>query len=285
MPILINKNTRFIIQGITGTQGSFHAKLMQEYAAKALTAGVTPGKGGQEIHEIPVYNSVKEALDKHEATWSAIFVPAAKVKDAAKEALENGLNLVIISEHVPVLDTIKIVEMAQEENLHVVGPNCPGIITPEEIKIGIMPDHVFRKGKVGVVSRSGTLTYEIVDSLTKVGIGQSTVIGIGGDPIVGMDFTDILPLFEKDSETEKIVLIGEIGGDNEERAARYIKDNISKPVVAYIAGKTAPVGKTMGHAGALISGKSGTAESKIKALQEVGTKVAVLPSLVAEFLY
>lgn len=284
MPILINKNTKFIIQGITGTQGSFHAKLMQEYAAEALASGVTPGKGGQEVHGIPVYNSVKETLNNHQASWSVIFVPAPFVKNAAQEALENGLNLVIISEHVPVLDTIAIVKMAQEKGLHTIGPNCPGIITPEEIKIGIMPAHVFKKGRVGVVSRSGTLTYEIVDSLTKAGIGQSTVIGIGGDPINGMDFIDILPLFEKDPQTEAIILIGEIGGDNEERAAHYIKNNISKPVTAYIAGKTAPPGKTMGHAGAVISGKSGTAESKIKALKEAGVKVAELPSEIVEFI-
>jgi succinyl-CoA synthetase alpha subunit len=243
-----------------------------------IVAGVTPGKAGEEVEGIPVYHSVAEALKEHKADFSVIFVPAKFAKDASLEALENGLNIIIITEGVPVHDSIEIIAKAKEKGLVVLGPNCPGIIVPEEIKIGIMPKHIFKKGNVGIVSRSGTLTYEIVNLLSENGIGQSTCVGIGGDAVIGLDFIDVLKEFESDPETEKIVLIGEIGGDLEEKAAVFIKENIKKPVVAYIAGKTAPLGKKMGHAGAIISGKAGTAESKIKALEEAGVKVAKLPS-------
>lgn len=269
-----------IIQGITGNQGSFHAKKMKDYGTN-IVAGVTPGKGGEKVNEIPVYNSVKEALEKHKADWSVIFVPAKFAKSAAIEALENNLNIVVITEGIPVHDTIEIVHKAN--NLVIIGPNCPGIIS-SGLKLGIMPAHIFKPGKVGIISRSGTLTYEIVASLTRAGIGQSTVIGIGGDAVPGSSFIDILKLFEKDSDTEKVVIIGEIGGDMEEAAASYIKEHFSKPVVAYIAGRTAPEGRKMGHAGAVISGSSGTAAAKINKLEDAGVRVARLPSQVAELL-
>ena len=283
MPIIVNNRTRVIVQGITGQQGSFHTERMLKYGTK-IAAGVTPGKGGQKVHGVPVYNSVKEALAGHEADFSILFVPAKFAKDAAIDAISNGLNLVFITENTPVHDVIKVVQLAAKKRKIVIGPNCPGIITPGECKLGIMPDHIFKKGSVGVISRSGTLTYEIIDELSRNGIGQSTVIGIGGDAIVGTNFIDALKFFEEDDETEKIVLIGEIGGDQEERAAEFIKDNVSKKVVAYIAGRTAPKGKRMGHAGAIISGNSGTAESKVNAFEKIGVKVAELPSEIAKFL-
>ncbi|MFH1638615.1 MAG: succinate--CoA ligase subunit alpha [Candidatus Woesearchaeota archaeon] len=281
MMILIDKDTKVIVQGLTGKQGSFHAGKMKEYGTQVV-AGVTPRKGGTKVDGIPVYNSIKEALEKHEASWSIIFVPAKFAKEAALEAIENGLNIVLITEGVPVHDSIKIVQEAK--SLTVIGPNCPGMISPGASKLGIMPGHVFKKGKVGVISRSGTLTYEIVEELTKAGIGQSTVVGVGGDPVLGSSFIDLLELFERDKDTEKVVIIGEIGGDMEEKTADFIKENFSKPVVAYIAGTTAPEGKKMGHAGAVISGSSGTAAAKIKKLKEAGVKVARLPSEVAKLL-
>lgn len=280
MTILIGKNTKLIVQGITGQQGSFHAELMKEYGSK-IVAGVTPGKAGQSVEGIPVYDSVADALKEHKADFSAVFVPAKFAKSAAFEALDNGLNIVVITEGIPVHDEIEIFKKSQEKNLVFIGPNCPGIISPGECKIGIMPGHIFKKGNIGVVSRSGTLTYEIINELTKNDLGQSTAVGIGGDPINGLNFIDALELFEKDSETEKIVLIGEIGGDAEEKAAEFIKENVSKKVVAYIAGRTAPPGKRMGHAGAVISGKTGTAELKIKALEKAGVRVAELPGGIA----
>lgn len=283
MAILINKNTRMIVQGITGKQGSFHTKLMKEYGTN-IVAGVTPGKTGQEMEGIPVYDSVKDALTSHEAEWSSIFVPARFAKDAAIEAMKHGLNAVLITENIPVHDSIEIMRFAKKNGRIVIGPNCPGIITPGEAKIGIMPGHIFREGKVGVVSRSGTLTYEIVNALSDNDIGQSTVIGIGGDPVIGFDFLTALEMFQNDENTEKILLLGEIGGDMEERAAKYIKGNVSKQVIAYIAGRTAPKGKKMGHAGAVISGNTGTAESKVKAFNEVGVKVAEIPSQIIELL-
>jgi len=286
MSILINKETSFIVQGITGGQGAFHTKLMLDYGTK-IVAGVTPQKGGQEVHGVPVFDTVAECKTqnvKRKVTWSILFVPAPFVKGAAEEALAAGLNIVIITEGVPVHDAMSILKTAREKNLRVVGPNCPGLITPGEAKAGIMPGQIFKPGEVGVVSKSGTLTYEVVNHLTKAGIGQSTCVGIGGDPIIGTNFIDALELFEKDSKTEKIVLIGEIGGNLEEAAADYIKKSVSKPVVAYIAGQTAPPGKTMGHAGAVISGKSGTAASKEKALTEAGASVAKLPSQVVSLL-
>ena len=283
MSILIDGNVKAIVQGVTGNQGSFHTKLMLEYGTK-IVAGVTPGKGGQEIHGIPVFNSIADALGEHDAEWSIIYVPAKFVKSAAFEALDNMLNIVIISEGVPVHDSIAIMKKSKEKGLVVVGPNCPGIISPGKSKLGIMPEHIFVQGNVGLVSRSGTLTYEIINELTRNGLGQSTAVGIGGDPVVGLDFISALKLFEEDPETKAIVLIGEIGGDMEENTAKYIKENISKPVVAYIAGKTAPKGKKMGHAGAVISGDSGTAETKVKALAKVGIKVAELPSQIPKML-
>ncbi|MEA3430124.1 MAG: succinate--CoA ligase subunit alpha [Nanoarchaeota archaeon] len=283
MSILINKDTKLIVQGITGKQGRFHTSLMKKYGTN-IVAGVTPGKVGENVEGIPVFNSIKDALKEYEADFSVLFVPARFAKDAAIEAMSNNLNVIIITENIPVHDAIKVMKFAKENNKIVIGPNCPGLITPDECKIGIMPGHIFKKGKIGVVSKSGTLTYEIVNDLTKAGLGQSTAIGIGGDPVIGFDFIKALNLFEKDENTEKIVLIGEIGGDMEERAAAFIKVNVTKPVVAYIGGRTAPKGKKMGHAGAVISGNTGTAESKIKAFNEVGVKVAEIPSQVIEFL-
>ncbi|HLG25584.1 MAG TPA: succinate--CoA ligase subunit alpha [Candidatus Gracilibacteria bacterium] len=280
MAILIDKNTRVIVQGITGHHGSFHAQKMAEYGTQ-IVAGVTPGKGGEVLNfgaqKIPVYNSVDEALKEHAADYSIIFVPAEHAREASLEAINAGLHIVIITEHIPVSDTLLIIEAGGAKNLRVIGPNCPGIITPKECKIGIMPGDIFKKGHVGVISRSGTLTYEIVQQLSDAGIGQSTVLGIGGDMVNGVRFTDALALMEKDDETRVIILIGEIGGDAEERAAAFIRKNIRKPVVAYIAGKTAPEGKTMGHAGAIISGKSGTFSAKTGALKNAGVHIADMP--------
>lgn len=291
MSILINKNSRFIVRGITGGQGSFHTKMMLDYGTN-IVAGVTPKKGGQTIEGVPVFNTMAEALGERETQnvkrkndhWAIHFVPAPFVKKSALEDLAAGLNLVIITEHVPVHDALAIVNFAREKSLHVIGPNCPGVITPGEAKAGIMPAKIFQHGRVGVVSKSGTLTYEIVNHLSKNKIGQSTCVGIGGDPIVGSNYIDVLELFEKDPETDKIVLIGEIGGNLEEAAAEYIKDHVTKPVVAYIAGRTAPPGKTMGHAGAIVSGKAGTAQSKQEALEAAGVKVAELPSDIVKLL-
>lgn len=283
MSILVNKNSRVLIQGITGTQGSFHTKIMKKYGTK-IVAGVTPGKGGQSVEGIPVYNTIKEALKKHKADYSIAFVPAKFIKNAAFEALQNNLNLIIITEGIPIHDTIEILKQAKKRKKIVIGPNCPGLITPRECKVGIIPGYVCKKGNIGIVSRSGTLTYEISNELTKAGLGQSTVIGIGGDPVVGLDMIEILKLFEKDPETKKIILVGEIGGDIEEKAAEYIKKHIKKKVVAFIAGITAPKGKRMGHAGAIIEGDTGTAESKIKAFKKAGIKIAKIPSEIPKLL-
>jgi len=282
MGIIVDKNTKAIVQGITGTQGSFHTKLMLEYGTK-IVAGVTPGKGGTTVHGVPVYDTVEEALERHPANASIIFVPAPFAADAALEALENGIKtVVIITEHIPIKDAINVMAYAQQVGATVIGPNTPGIITPGECKLGIMPAHIFKSGSVGMVSRSGTLTYEIAASLTKKQLGQSTCIGLGGDPIVGLNFIDVLKLFKKDQQTEAIALIGEIGGNLEELAADYIaKEKYPKPVVAFIAGRSAPPGKRMGHAGAIIMGKAGTAESKIEAFKKVGVEVAEKPSDVA----
>jgi succinyl-CoA synthetase alpha subunit len=283
MAIIIDKNTKFIVQNITGNQGSFHTKLMKEYGTK-IVAGVTPGKKGQLVEGIPVFDSIKEALEYETADCSIIFVPAKFAKDAAFEALENNLDIIIITEHIPVHDSLEIMALAEKRGRIVIGPNCPGVISPGKSKAGIMPYHIFKEGHIGVISRSGTLTYEIVNELTKNGFGQSTVIGIGGDPIIGLDFIEGLKLFEEDEQTEAIVLIGEIGGNMEEKTAEYLKYNLSKPVVAYIAGRTAPEGKRMGHAGAIIQGKTGTADSKIKAFEEANVKVAELPSEIISLL-
>lgn len=274
---MIDKNTNVILRGL-GKQGMFHLERMLEYGTN-IVAAVNPNIKNAKV---PVYNSVKEALENHDANWSVIFVPAKFAKDAIIEDLENGLNVCIITEGIPVNDMIEI--MKHKKNKIIIGPNCPGLCRIGESKIGIMPNHLFKKGDVGIVSRSGTLTYEIVDILTKNNIGQSTVIGIGGDMIIGMDFIDVLKEFEKDEKTKKIILIGEIGGDLEERAAEFIKKNVTKPVIAYIAGKSAPKGKRMGHAGAVVYGDRGTAESKIKFLRDNGVKVVNLPSEITKYI-
>jgi len=283
--IIVNKNTCAIVQGITGTQGSFHTRLMLEYGTK-IVAGVTPGKGGTQIHAIPVYDTVEEAQEKHSANASIIFVPAPFAVDAALEALENGIKtIIIITEHIPIKDAINLMSYAKQVNATIIGPNTPGIINPEECKLGIMPAHIFKPGSIGMVSRSGTLTYEIAASLTRKQFGQSTCLGLGGDPITGLNFIDPLKMFEKDPQTKAIVLIGEIGGNLEELAAKYIiSESYPKPVVAFIAGRSAPPEKRMGHAGAIVSGKAGTAESKIDAFKNAGVKVAEKPSDVAELL-
>ena len=285
MAILVNKNTKAMVWGITGRQGVFHTKLMLEYGSN-IVAGVTPGKGGSVIEGVPVYDSAQEALEEHDANASIIFVPAPFAKDAALEAIEAGMNpVVIITEGIPVHDEMIIVKVGKEKGTRIIGPNTPGIITPDECKLGIMPGHVFKRGSVGLVSRSGTLTYEIAANLTNSGLGQSTCLGMGGDPVVGLDFVETLEIFREDDETKSVVMIGEIGGDAEERAAGYVSDTgFDKPVVAFIAGKTAPPGKRMGHAGAIISGSSGTAEAKIKALEDASVKVASRPSEVARLL-
>ncbi|MEA2056466.1 MAG: succinate--CoA ligase subunit alpha [Patescibacteria group bacterium] len=283
MSIMIQQETKVIVQGITGSAGAFHTQQMLDYGTQVV-GGVTPGKGGQKVHGLSVFDTVKEAKEALDPDISILFVPAPFVKGAAVEALKDNLHAVIITEGVPVNDTLEIIQLAQEQNRWVLGPNCPGLIVPEEIKIGIMPSHIFKKGKIGLVSRSGTLTYEIADHLTKQGLGQSTVVGIGGDPIPGLDFIEVLEKFENDPETEKIVVIGEIGGDAEEKAAAYIKENVTKPVVAYITGTTAPKSKTMGHAGAIVSGNTGLAETKIATFEEIGVLVAALPSEIPALL-
>lgn len=281
--MLIGDDTRVLVQGITGNQGSFHTKRMLDYGTDII-AGVTPDRGGHEVHGVPVYDTVEEAMDNHDVDWSIGFVPAPYAKDAAFEALDSGLHACIITENIPIHDSIDIVQKANQQDLYVVGPNCPGLIAPERCKMGIMPGEIFSRGSIGVVSRSGTLTYEIVDQLTRNGLGQSLAIGMGGDPVVGLDFMDILRMFEQDDETDRIVLIGEIGGDLEERAAELIRDEISKPVVGYIAGKSAPEGEKMGHAGAIVHGGKGTAASKEQALKDAGAKIAELPSDVPRLL-
>ncbi len=285
MGIIVNKNTHAIVQGITGTQGSFHTKLMLEYGTK-IVAGVTPGKGGNQIHGIPVYDTVEAAIEKHPANASIIFVPAPFAAEAALEALENGIKtIIVITEHIPIKDAVNVMAYAKQAKATIIGPNTPGIITPMECKLGIMPAHIFKPGGIGVVSRSGTLTYEIAANLTKSNLGQSTCLGLGGDPITGLNFIEVLKMFEKDPETKAVVLIGEIGGNLEELTAEYIeKQRYPKPVVAFIAGRSAPPGKRMGHAGAIIMGKAGTAETKTEALRSAGVKVAEKPSDVARLV-
>ncbi|MET1128478.1 MAG: succinate--CoA ligase subunit alpha [Thermoproteota archaeon] len=286
MAILVDRNTRVIVQGITGREGSFHTKLMLEYGTK-IVAGVTPGKGGSQVHGIPVYDTMKEAVREHpDANTSIIFVPARFATDAVYEAIEAGMKvIVVITEHIPVHDALKFVNYAKQRSVSIVGPNCPGVISPGKTKVGIMPGHVFREGSIGIVSRSGTLTYEIAFTLTREGLGQSTAVGIGGDPITGLNFIEVLEMFRNDPETEAVVLIGEIGGDAEERAARYIMETkYPKPVVAFIAGKTAPPGKRMGHAGAIISMGTGFYQDKVKALKAAGVPVAETPFQVVELV-
>ena len=281
--ILLNENTRCLVQGITGKQGRFHTEQMLKYNTN-IVAGVTPGKGGQEICGVPVFDSIEEAKEKTDVNASIIFVPAPFAKDAAFESIEHLDLVIIITEHIPIQDSMEIMAYAKAKGVTVIGPNTPGIISPKVGKLGIMPTHIFEEGNVGVVSRSGTLTYEIASQLTRAGIGQSTCLGIGGDPVVGTSFIEILDMFENDPETDEIVLIGEIGGTAEEAAAEYIKENVSKPVVAYIAGISAPPGKRMGHAGAIIAGNSGTAKSKMAALEAAGVKVAEKPSDIVSYI-
>jgi len=285
MAILIDSDTKAIVQGITGTQGSFHTKLMLNYGTK-IVAGVTPGKGGLQVEGVPVYDTVDEALNEHEADASIIFVPAPAIRDAVLEAIGSGLKLlVIITEGVPMKDAMGFIWEAERSRARIIGPNTPGVITPNECKLGIMPSHVFKKGKIGVVSRSGTLTYEVSAGLTQSGLGQSTCLGLGGDALVGLAFVEALEMFKNDRETDAVALIGEIGGNAEELAAEYIKTTgYSKPVVAYVVGRLAPAGKRMGHAGAIIIGRSGTAESKIKAFESAGVDIAEMPNDVARIL-
>lgn len=284
MSVLVDKDTRVIVQGITGHQGSFHAGEMLKFGTN-IVAGVSPGKGGQKFQDkVPIYDSVRETLPlKPNATM--ISVPAPLVKDAAFEAMDAGMKIVyILTEHVPFHDSMEIVHHARRKCATVIGPNGPGITVPGVCKMGIMPNQIFREGDVAVASRSGTLTYEIVEAITKSGMGESAVIGLGGDPVVGLTYIDVLDMFEKDEKTKKIVLVGEIGGSNEEIAAEYIKHNITKPVVAYITGRSAPPGKRMGHAGAIIEKGVGTAESKINAFNAAGVKVADYPQDVPSLL-
>lgn len=280
---MLDPDAKVIVQGATGTQGSFHLERMQEYGTDVV-AGVTPGKAGQEVAGVPVYDSVDAALEHHDADWSIGFVPPAFAGDAGQEALEAGLDTCVITEHVPVRDAIDLAQLADARDQVLVGPNCPGLIRPGAAKLGIMPGDIFSAGSTGVVSRSGTLTYEIVDQLTQHGYGQSLAVGIGGDQVIGHDFRDMLHWFDSDPGTDRIVLIGEIGGDLEERAAAMIQKEIGTPVVAYIAGRTAPEDRQMGHAGAIVHGDSGTADSKIGALHSAGVPVAELPSEVPELL-
>lgn len=278
MSILVNKNTKVICQGITGEQGTFHTRQMVAYGTK-MVGGVTPGKGGTNVDGIPVFDTVDEAVKKVGANASVIYVPAAFASDAIMEAVDAGIELVIcITEGIPVLDMVRVKRFMSGKKSRLIGPNCPGVITPEECKIGIMPGHIHKAGKIGVVSRSGTLTYEAVDQLTRLGLGQSTCVGIGGDPVNGTNFVDVLEMFAKDKKTEAVVMIGEIGGTAEEEAADFVKKKMKKPVVGYIAGVTAPKGKRMGHAGAIISGGKGTAAEKMEAMKKAGIKVCNSPA-------
>jgi len=290
MGILVDENTRVIVQGITGKEGSFHTKLMLQYGTK-IVAGVTPGKGGSTVEGVPVYDTMAEAVKEHpEANTSIIFVPAKFASDAVYEAVDSGMKvIVVITEHIPVHDAIEFVNYAKRKGSVIIGPNCPGIITPGKTKIGIMPGHVFTPGPVGIMSRSGTLTYEIGYFLTKAGLGQSTVIGVGGDPVTGLTFPEVIEMFERDPQTKAVVMIGEIGGDAEERVARMVKEGrIKKPVVAFVAGRTAPEGKRMGHAGAIIMLGTGAYKDKVAALEDAGIRVArtpyEVPKLVKEAL-
>ena len=273
MPILIDNNTKLLVQGITGSQGMLHTQGCKEYGTNVV-AGVTPGKGGQDFEGVPIFNSVLEAVKATEANASMILVPPAYAADAIMEAAAAEIPLIVaITEGVPVVDMVQAVDFVNKKGCRLIGPNCPGIITPGQSKIGIMPGAIHKAGGIGIVSRSGTLTYEAVGQITRVGLGQSTCIGIGGDPVNGTNFIDCLSLFENDEQTEAIVMIGEIGGDAEEQAADYVRNNVTKPIVSFIAGQTAPPGRRMGHAGAIISGGHGTAEEKMSALREAGIHV------------
>jgi len=284
MSILVNKDTKVICQGITGEQGQFHTRQMVAYGTR-MVGGVTPGKGGSYVDGIPVFDIVEEAVKKTGANATVIYVPAPFAADAIMEAVEAGIDLIVcITEGIPVLDMIRVKRYMEGRRSRLIGPNCPGVITPGECKIGIMPGYIHKPGSIGVVSRSGTLTYEAVDQLTRLGLGQSTCVGIGGDPVNGIDFIDCLEMFERDPATEAVVMIGEIGGSAEEEAAEFIKRDVKKPVVGYIAGVTAPAGRRMGHAGAIISGGKGTAQEKIEALEEAGVRVTRNPAEIGRMM-
>jgi succinyl-CoA synthetase alpha subunit len=280
MSILVDSSTNVLVQGITGHDGSFHTAHMLEYSTR-VAAGVVPGKGGRKVHGVPVYSSVRDALDEHSIDASVIFVPAPYATAAVREAADAGIGLIVcITEGIPVTDMLQACHYVRERNLRLIGPNCPGLITPGQCKIGIMPGRIHRPGNIGVLSRSGTLTYEIVYNLTVAGMGQSTCIGVGGDPVIGSSFAELLELYEQDPGTRAVVMIGEIGGEDEERAAELIAGRMTKPVVAFISGRTAPEGKRMGHAGAIVSGGRGTAQAKIDALTGAGVPVADRPDQV-----
>ena len=286
MSILVDRNTRLLVQGITGREGEFHTRQMIAYGTNVV-AGVTPGRGGQKAidNTVPVFNTVHEAVKETGANVSIIYVPAGFAADAVREAAGAGIPLIVcITEGVPALDMVSTYSYVQERGVRLLGPNCPGLLTPGEAKVGIIPGNIAMPGPVGVVSKSGTLTYEVIDALTRINLGQTTCIGIGGDQIIGTNFIDVLTLFQADPKTEAIVLIGEIGGSAEQEAAAFIKENVTKPVVSFIAGQTAPPGKRMGHAGAIISGGEGTAQEKIAALEAVGVKVAKLPTDIAQIV-
>jgi succinyl-CoA synthetase alpha subunit len=282
MAVLVNKNTRVLTQGITGATGQFHTRACKEYGTQ-MVAGVTPGKGGTRFEDIPIFNTVAEAVAATGANTSVLYVPPAFTADAMMEAADAGLELIIsITEGVPALDMVRVKRYLEGKRSRLLGPNCTGIMTPGECKIGIMPGHIYRRGPIGVVSRSGTLTYEAVDQLTRLGLGQSTCIGIGGDPVHGLGFIDVLKLFNEDAETQAVVMIGEIGGTAEEEAAAWVKANMKKPVVGFIVGQTAPPGKRMGHAGAIISGGKGTAKEKLEAMRRAGIRTAPSPALIGK---
>ncbi len=284
MSILIDQNTRLLIQGITGRDGSFHAQKMLEYGTKVV-AGVTPGKGGQEVFGVPVFNTVAEAKKQTQANTAVIYVPAKFAREAMLEDIAAGIELVIcITEGIPVLDMVEVKRVLRSSKTRLIGPNCPGIVSPGKSKVGIMPGHIHQPGPIGVVSRSGTLTYEVVYNLTLNGIGQSSCVGLGGDPIIGTRFVEVLDLFMKDPETQGIVMVGEIGGEDEQTAAEFIKSKVTKPVVGFIAGKTAPKGKRMGHAGAIISSADTSAENKVRVLREAGVTVVDLPDEIPRIL-
>ncbi len=287
MSILVDKNTRLVVQGITGNEGTFHTRAMLAYGTNVV-AGVTPGRGGQQAVDdrVPVFNTVADAVEQTGANTSVIYVPAPfNTPDAIREAADAGIALIVcITEGVPANDMVATYDYVRQRGARLVGPNCPGLLTPGQAKVGIIPGNIATPGPVGVVSKSGTLTYEAVDALTKIGLGQSTIVGIGGDPIIGTNFIDVLELFQADDQTEAIVLIGEIGGTAEQEAAAFIKERVTKPVVSFIAGQTAPPGKRMGHAGAIISGGEGTAQEKIAALEAVGARVAKLPTDIAQMV-
>lgn len=284
MAVFVDKDTKVIVQGITGSTAMFHTKQMLEYGTQ-IVAGVTPGKAGQEVEGVPVFNTVEEAKKETGATVSVVYVPAPFAADSIMEAADADLELVIcITEHIPVLDMVKVVRYLEDKNTRLIGPNCPGVITADETKIGIMPGYIHKKGHVGVVSRSGTLTYEAVHQLTEEGVGQTTAVGIGGDPVNGTNFIDVLKAFNEDPDTYAVVMIGEIGGTAEEEAAEWVRDNMTKPVVGFIGGQTAPPGKRMGHAGAIISGGKGTADEKIRIMNECGIETADTPSEIGETL-